>query len=226
MIIQKYTGTENSERVVRALFSAAIVCAVFLIHAASLSAQQKTEEKYAAELKPMNQQVAGNAASGKAEFRIKDDTIVISITAKGLTPSIMHLQHYHGFTEGKDAVCPAKEQDVNKDGVIDLIETEKTSGVTLVPFHDNPANLTIKTDTYPVAGSDGTVQYQQTVSLARLRVAVKQKYGMSDVQLEKMVVFLHGVDPKTSLPASLRSLPDVPGHVTLPVACGEIKKMK
>jgi hypothetical protein len=55
-----------------------------------LSAQQKPEGKYAAELKPMNLQVAGNAA-GDAEFGIKDDTMVISITAKGLTPFLMHV---------------------------------------------------------------------------------------------------------------------------------------
>jgi hypothetical protein len=37
---------------------------------------------------------------------------------------------------------------------------------------------------------------------------------------------LHGVDAATPLPSTVASLPGVPAFLTLPVACGEIRRVK
>ena len=34
---------------------------------------------------------------------------------------MMHLQHFHGFKDNRDATCPTEAADVNHDGIIDLI---------------------------------------------------------------------------------------------------------
>ncbi len=43
---------------------------------------------------------------------------------------MMHLQHVHGFKDGSDAVCADSAQDVNNDGIVNLMETQLVSGIT------------------------------------------------------------------------------------------------
>ena len=137
----------------------------------------------------------------------------------------MILQHFHGFKDGSDATCAGVEQDANNDGIIDLLETRPVSGVTLVPFHDDPASLKIKTHTYPKADAEGRIMYVKTVSTSALESAMQQKYGISEMEWEKRVIYLHGVPEDTELPESVQSLPDVPAHITLPVSCGPIQRI-
>ena len=86
----------------------------------------------------------------------------------------MHLQHYHGFIDGKDATCPTAASDANGDGYIDLVETEPTSGTTMLPFHAHPATLEIANDTYPVADKSGAAHYTHTDDVAALDKALKK----------------------------------------------------
>lgn len=58
----------------------------------------------------------------------------------------------------------------------------------------------------------------------QLQRAMAEKYDMDldTVDLGRMVVYVHGVPADTNLPDSVRSLPGVPAHVTLPVACAQL----
>lgn len=178
---------------------------------------------YSAELEPLNTNVTENAAGGTANFIIAGDTLTLGVTATGLYPEIMHLQHYHGFTDGREASCPPPEADTNGDGIIDLIETQEYTGITLVPLHANPVSLEIQNQTYPTAGEDGSYSYEQVVSASALEDALQSAHGIEELALERRTVFLHGINPDTELPESVQSLPGVPAHVTLPVACGELE---
>lgn len=146
------------------------------------------------------------------------------VIANGLAPGIMHLQHFHGFPEGKDATCPTPQAGTNGNGFVDLVETEPMAGTTLVPFHANPASLEIASDTYPIANELGTIRYRQTVPVDELERALADQPGMPELALEKRVVLLHGTAADADLPASMASLPDVPAQVTLPIACGIIER--
>lgn len=183
-------------------------------------------EQYIAELMPLNAATLDRTVSGTATFTLDNGELTIAVAADGLAPSIMHMQHYHGFPGGDDATCPMPQADANGDGFIDLIETEPMAGTTMVPLHDDPASLEIARDTYPVADGDGAIRYQQTVSLDKLRQALGDKFGVAEPELEKRVVFLHGVPSDADLPASVRSLPGVPAQMTLPVACGVIERLE
>ena len=98
---------------------------------------------YVAQLHPLNTKVTGVETSGEARFSITGDTLTITVNAEKLPPDMMHLQHFHGFKDNRDATCPTEGADVNHDGIIDLIETEPTSGTTMVPFHDDPVSMEI-----------------------------------------------------------------------------------
>jgi hypothetical protein len=179
---------------------------------------------YVAHLHPMNTKVTGVETTGEARFSIAGDTLTISVKAEKLPPDTMHLQHFHGFKDNRDATCPTDAADANHDGIIDLIETEPTSGTTMVPFHDDPVSMEIVRDTYPKAGVDGTFEYQKTVSLKDLEAAFAKAFGGKELDLDRRVVFIHGVLPATKLPASAASLGSIPAQVTLPIACGRIER--
>jgi hypothetical protein len=181
---------------------------------------------YVAPLHALNTKITGVETTGEARFSITGDTLTISVSADKLPPDIMHLQHFHGFKDNRDATCPTESADVNHDAIFDLIETEATSGTTMVPFHDDPVSMGIVRDTYPKASADGTFQYQKTVSLKDLNAAFTEAFGDKELDLDRRVVFLHGILPSTKLPASAASLGTIPAQVTLPIACGEIKRVQ
>lgn len=134
----------------------------------------------------------------------------------------MRLQHLHGFTDGREASCPGPDADRNGDGTIDLVETEASAGITLTPLHEQPASLDIEAEMYPVAeGPRGTIDYEATADVDALRSALAESYDIDAIDVERRVIFLHGVPEETELPATVRSLPGVPAHVTVPIACGE-----
>lgn len=192
--------------------------------AAGTALASDTSAVYVAHLAPLNSKVTGSDASGEARFTIEGDRLTIVIDAKGLPPGIMHLQHFHGFTDNREATCPTAAADVNGDGIIDLIETEPMSGTTMVPFHDDPVNMQIVNDTYPKASADGSYHYEKTVSLKALQAAFAKAFKDPDLDLDKRVVYIHTIFPSSKLPASVASLGKIPAQVTLPIACGKIER--
>ncbi|MCC7251828.1 hypothetical protein [Hyphomicrobium sp.] len=177
---------------------------------------------FVAKLQPLNASKIGASASGNARLEVADGKLIVSIDLAGLPPG-MHLQHFHGFPSGQDATCPTSEHDGNGDGYIDLIETEPVAGTTMVPFHAHPATLEIPSDSYPVADEHGAAHYEKTEVVADIESALKEKFKAPVLALEKRVIFVHGVESSTALPDSVKSLPGVPAHVTIPIACGKIE---
>jgi hypothetical protein len=200
----------------------AAISAIALTYGAAQSAEAET---YSARLTPLNSSVAKTETKGQAKFSIEGDKLTITINVEDAPADIPHLQHFHGFKTGdKDAMCPTAEADANEDGVIDLIETEPMAGTTMVPFHDDPVSMKIPSETYPKASKEGTYQYEKTVSLSALKEAFAEAFNGQDLDLDRRVVFVHGVPPENELPSTAASLGDIPAQVTLPIACGQIEK--
>jgi hypothetical protein len=193
-------------------------------HAAADPAQTPAPTVYVAHLSAMNTSVTGTPAAGEVTFTITGDSLTIATDASGLPKDITHWQHFHGFKDGRDAACPATTADANGDGIVDLIETEPVSGTTMVPFNDDPVAMDIPKDTYPKASGTGALQYRETVSLSGLQTAFGKAFEGQQLDLDKRVVFLHGIPSDTKLAASVASLGPIPAQVTLPIACGEITR--
>jgi hypothetical protein len=97
------------------------------------------ERVYKAVLSPLNAKLTRTQASGAATFTISSDRLTIRISATGVSPSMEHLQHLHGFVMGhRHARCPTIRDDANRDGIIDVVETETLAATTMVPFTDDP----------------------------------------------------------------------------------------
>lgn len=174
-----------------------------------------------AEIRPLNAETAGQSVTGTATLTVEDGQLTIDMQAEGLSPG-MHLAHLHGFATAspEDATCAAPEQDANGDGIIDLMETEPVSGVTMIPMTDDPVSLSIQSESYPEADADGRATYRTTVPVADLEAALQEQFG-SPPALAERVLYIHGVPDGTDLPDSVQSLEGVPASVTLPIACAE-----
>lgn len=208
---------------------ASLVCCLTFASAlpalAQMSVANPGPANFAATLTPMNTGVTHLKTSGEARFVINGDVLTITIDVSGAPPRIEHWQHFHGFKDGRDAKCPTEAADTNKDGFIDLTETGSTAGTTMVPFNKDPAAMAIPTATYPRASTQGNFHYREMVSLRDLSVAFSKVFRGQGIDLERRVVFIHGVVPSNKLPASVASLGPIPAYVTLPIACGKIKRV-
>ena len=132
-------------------------------------------------------------------------------------PEGLHPQHIHAASQ-----CPPMSADVNGDGIVDVIEGLPFYGAILVPLDGDISNTTSEIPTFPIAtGDKGTYHYQASTSLATLEAAIG-----APLALPTRHVVVHGVDINTPLPPSVQSLPGLPAQITLPVACGEIRKVR
>lgn len=202
---------------------AAIACLL----AASAAAQGSSPDShsktvYVAHLHPMNAKVTGLQTTGEARFTVKGDSLTISVKVKGAAPGITHWQHFHGFKDNRDATCATQAADANRDGIIDLIETEPASGTTMVPLIDDPVSMNVAEGAYPKASAAGTYDYRRTVSLKALGAAFGKAFDGAHLDLDRRVVLIHGT--AKTLPGSVASLGPIAAQVTLPIACGAIER--
>ncbi len=137
-----------------------------------------------------------------------------------------HWEHFHGFPDGKDAQIATMAQDKNGDGFVDLPETEPVSGTTMVPFDAAPHEMNVPNDSYPVSDENGHFEYEKDVPLSALKEQFKKTFGTDKLDLDKRVVYIHGVPQNLDLPNTVGGhLTDkYDQHVTLPIAVGKIKK--
>ncbi len=186
---------------------------------------QQAEQMYRAELSGLNSEYADGEISGTATVEIRNDSATITLDAQGLAPGMMHIAHYHGFADGQAAQCPSPEQDQNDDGIVDMNEASQAIGDPLIPFTENPTELNIQSQNYPVADSSGRLFYTQTVALEDLRNTLQQEHGISDLDFSNFVVNIHGIQD-TTLPQSVQGMPGMPAHMTVPVACGKFEQQE
>lgn len=181
--------------------------------------------KYIANITPLNAAKIGTSAHGKAEFTEMGDKLHIKVEMFDVPANIEHWEHFHGFPDGKDASVPTIAQDKNGDGYIDLLKTEPVSGTTMVPLDDAPEKMDIPHQGYPKADANGHYKYEVDVPLAELKSKFKQAFGSDDLQLDKRVIYVHGVPAALQLPDSVAGcVMDFDPHTTLPIAAGKIKK--
>lgn len=217
----RLTAPRAWTRAALALGLAATLCA----GCAARQEGEGPEEVYRAEIRPLNTDITKRNPRGTALFEVYKEEVVVTVSLRDVAPGITHMQHLHGFVDGRTAQCPASDADVNNDGAIDLVETEAVMGRTLIPLHDEPAHLAIQ-GAYPRAGQDGVLSYTQRIPRDHLASALKSKHGLEEMELEDMVVVIHGVEPATLLPPSVKTLPGVASQATLPIACGSLEEVE
>ncbi len=197
--------------------------ALSTVAVAAEAAHARVRAVYVAHLTAMNAKVVGSKTTGEPRFEVRGGNLVIDIKVRGAPPDITHWQHFHGFKDGRSATCATPSADKKGDGIVDLIETEPASGTTMVPFDDAPAEMDIAHGVYPKASADGSYTYHKVVPLKTLRAQFAKAFGTRKIDLDRRVVYIHGVPATTKLPSTVASLGPSPARVTLPIACGSIE---
>jgi len=183
-------------------------------------------EKYSAKIVPLNEEKIGTAAHGTATFEINNGVMKIHISMENTPKNTQHWEHFHGFPDGKEAQIATKAQDANGDGFVDLPETEAVSGTTMVPFDAAPHDMNVPNDTYPVSDANGSFEYEKEVPLEKLQAKFKEVFGTDDLDLDKRVIYVHGVPDDLKLPDTIAgAVGRYDQHVTLPIAVGKIVKL-
>ncbi|MEZ5533473.1 MAG: hypothetical protein R3E69_13955 [Steroidobacteraceae bacterium] len=207
------------------LHSLALIAGVLVIAPFGAVATTPDHAMYVAHLKAMNAGTTKGSTTGEARFIIDGDNVTIDVRVHGAPSDTVHWQHFHGFANGQPASCPTAVADANHDGIVDLIETGNTSGTTMVPFDSDPAGMDVAHGTYPKADARGAYHYHQTVSLKALSTAFAKAFPGQKLDLDKRVVYIHGVPASPALPPTVASLGPIPASVTLPIACGRIERV-
>lgn len=186
---------------------------------------------YEAELRPLNPSVNGQGVTGRAVFTVgTDGDLTVEVDARGLavaSPLGIHAQHIHGGPE-----CPTRADDANGDRIVDVIEGVPVYGPILVPLDGDLADLGSQVDTFPAATSRkgrsafGEIDYAATASVTALDEALMQAGFDDGLALGTRHIVVHGVAASTELPETVQTLGGLPAQVTLPVACGEIRRVQ
>lgn len=183
-------------------------------------------EAFKANLTALNADKIGSEPAGTASLLVEGKDLVVKIQMHGLPPNIEHWEHFHGFVDGSQATCATAAQDTNHDGYIDLNETASVSGTTMVPFNADPAAMDIPTHTYPHASAKGSFTYIKRIPLKELEKKFGQVFKGGHLDLDRRVIYVHGIPESQTLPSTVTSLGPIPAHVTLPIACGKIERVK
>jgi hypothetical protein len=170
----------------------------------------------------------GSGVTGEAIVGYDQDSgkITVAISAAGLEPNMVHVQHIHGFTDGTtEARTPTTAQDTDGDGYVELAEGLNTYGPILLNLttdhgngtggdngHDHGGDLT----GFPTA-PDGTIFFVETYQLPAGLLG-------TDPLLALREIVIHGL----TVPAGAGA--GTPGEVdgtagyklVLPVASGEL----
>ena len=163
-------------------------------------------------LKPMNAHATKRAVTGKATFIVKDGMFTAIVDAKGVAPGVPHPQHIHGFTSGKEAVCPGPQADDDGDGLVELLEGLPFYGPVLVPLDKDLENTAQQIPLFPTP-EDYDYHYEQTIPLSELYDYEGFSPGM-DINLAIRTVVVHGAFVNGEYQA------------VLPVACGDLKRVQ
>lgn len=195
------------------------------LHPARQRPAEPPDAAWAAHLAPLNAGAASGATLGRVQIVRRGDALEVAIDVRDAPPGVVHMQHAHGFADGAPARCATVSDDTNRDGLVDLAETETPSGTTLVPFHGEPASLDLAGPGYPEADATGAWHYRARISFAGLEEALRRDHGLEALRFDPLVIYVHGIDPDRPLPASVESLPEVPAQATLPIACGVLQQV-
>lgn len=85
--------------------------------------------------------------------------------------------------------------------------------------------MNIPHDGYPKADEQGHYEYEIDVPIKKLQAKFKNAFGTEDLQLDKRVVYVHGVSQDLKLPERVGGcVMNYDAHTTLPIAAGKIKK--
>ncbi|UJH91766.1 hypothetical protein LZ575_03540 [Antarcticibacterium sp. 1MA-6-2] len=166
------------------------------------------ERTFTGDISPINTEINGNTeVSGTVKLRLEGNLMRIVVTAEGLAPNMMHMQHLQTSEAGKNTQCPGNNADSNNDGIVDVTEVSPNArGIYMIPLHMGPSSLDMMVDTYPRTNVNGEMYFTRTISLDSLREAVGESYKMTDLDFTRFNYVVQGVREGTDIPLTAQTV--------------------
>lgn len=146
-----------------ALLTAAVLAACSTDQASLETMAHRDAEVFRAPLAELND----SGGEGQATLVARGDSVRVNVHVSGLLADATHLQHIHGFTDDAAARCPTAAEDVDGDGLVNLLEGAAVYG---------PILTTLGTDT------GASFEYSRVFDLAPVS------------PLAQRHIIVHGVD--------------------------------
>ena len=168
-------------------------------------------------------QLNRSGADGDAKLALEGRKLTTKINSHGMAPKLPHAQHIHGFKQALSE-CPTLAAS-GRDNLITTVEGLPSYGPIRVSFTtrgDTSAASGLAVSRFPVANTDGDLQYKRTFKVPQ---GVSQNLG-------KMAIVQHGVDlnhnGRYDFKAAGKSEldPSLPQEATIPATCGLINPVK
>jgi hypothetical protein len=186
---------------------------------------------YRSLIRPLNS-LFGDMVTGSLEVTISADDFVVQGQVFSAPANTIHFQF---LTSGPR--CPDQNDDRNQDGIIDLDELLSVSGKVLIPLDSDLSEQLSGIEFGPIANSAGKYVYRESTSHSLIlsdllaedpdRTDIYQKLRFDEsLNLAKRVVIILGVKDNTVLPTSYKNPSDLSLQESVPIACGELSKVK
>ena len=169
--------------------------------------------------------VTGEAIVG---YDVDTDTITVAISASGLEPNQVHIQHIHGFVDGTNATTPTAAQDVDGDGLVEVGEGAATYGPVLLNLATNHDNNAGADNGHSHAGGltgfptapDGEIWFIESYQLPAGLLPAGPTLDLREV-------VIHGLSAPAVGAGTPGEVDGIAGYkVALPVASGELVEIE
>jgi Ca2+-binding RTX toxin-like protein len=212
----EHTHTGSDSRVLSGSHSSTALNSANL--AAALQGFQGADRVFFADLNELN----NSEAEGGALLLLKGTTLTVITAARGVEAGQTHIQHIHGFEDGRNAKVPTLAQDDDRDGFIELAEGLDTYGPILLDLTSTPGG---GLEGFPTPTGDSFL-FSQTYDLSDPKNGAMAKL-LDDVSLSRREIVLHG---KSVLEGHGQGTDgEVNGtaeyKLVLPIASGEIREL-
>lgn len=184
---------------------------------------------FLAKLVPINTSLTKNLNG--AITIVKDQLHFIADVRLSFGPiSSLHLQSLRMGTR-----CPGNDDDINRDGYIDEIEGLNAYGKILIPFDDDLSSQRMGGGIYPVSDEFGHYIWSRHTDIEKILSDLQEpdlnpeddiiKLVNKNLDIDGKVVLIQGVHQSEKIPDTLDHGPRLKKHVSLPIACGILKKI-
>lgn len=172
--------------------------------------------RYKGEFITLNTNVNGFLNTSALIIR-KDNRFSVSLKLIGGAPHTWHKQDIYSGTR-----CPMDQDDLNKDGFIDVQEGNSAWGSPVVSLDADLGSQRAGNNLYPVSDKKGNYTYRRFTKFDEFMKNLNLSAGFP---LEGNVLVILGTHEASSLPETVASLDGLDRHKSFPIACALITKI-
>lgn len=185
---------------------------------------------YMATLMTLNPAVNGNIP-GTVVVHRQGEKFQVFVKITGGGSGTWHQQNIHIGTR-----CPLESDDMNGDGLIDIVEGNRIWGKVVIPLDNNLSSQDAGKNKYPQGDENGNYFYERFTNFDTLFRDLKSTDSHPEDNIMKLtatqgfdlrgkVVVIHGAAQSANLPGTIASEGSYRANQTFPIACGEFQKI-